>query len=253
MNDLSGKRVLITGASQGLGEAIARSMVAANATVLLTARNEAALIDIKQSLGEAGQRVEIHPADMSSRAACRQMAAKCGDVDVLINNAALTTLSLKPIVEVEDEQWDAAIMLNLLAPKTLMECFCPAMIKRGDGCVINISSIAARVTNPNTAPYSSTKAALEQMTHIAAMEMGPAGVRVNAIEPGIFGTAAMHALLAQAPERRDAILSPIPMQRMGKLEELGQLCVFLASDEAKYINGAVITIDGGRTSGTFVP
>ena len=253
MFDLQGKRALVTGASQGLGAGIAKALAAAHAMVILSARNEALLGQVRDAIEADGGRAEILPGDLYSRQGCRQLAAACGDIDILVNNAAQTALTLKAVAEVEDEVWDSAVMLNLIAPKTLMECFCPAMLRRGAGVVINISSMASRFTPPHSAPYSVMKAALEHLTRVAAMEMAPFGVRVNAVMPGNFATAAMDTLMAQHDGMKQSMLSRIPMGRMGTLEEMGNLCVYLASDEAAYITGSVQTIDGGATAGTFLP
>ncbi|MET0660310.1 MAG: SDR family NAD(P)-dependent oxidoreductase [Steroidobacteraceae bacterium] len=253
MFDLTGKRALVTGASQGLGAGIAKALAAANALVILSARSETRLQQIKQSIDASGGKAEVRRSDLSSRAGCRALAASCGDIDILVNNAAQTTLTLRGVAEPEDDVWDMAVMMNLIAPKTLMECFCPGMIQRRSGVVINISSMASRFTPPNTAPYSTMKAALEQLTRIAAMEMAPSGVRVNAVTPGNIATAALDGLFESAPGMREAMIGRVPAGRLGTVEEIGNLCVFLASDEAAYINGSVHVIDGGATAGTFFP
>jgi len=251
MTDLRGKRVVVTGASKGIGAGIAKQLALAGANVILAARTKDALEQVKQQIEAANGHAEVQPVDLSTREACREFAERCGDIDVLVNNAALTSLNQKMVIDIDDAYWDESIMMDFVAPITLMQAFCPAMVAKRSGAVINIASIGGqKAAVPGAGAYCSLKSALEQMTRVAAMELAAYGVRVNAVAPGVVETDGVSQLLA-SPEGREALLSPIPMRRAGLPEEIGNVCVFLASDEASYVAGSVWLVDGAVTAGNF--
>jgi NAD(P)-dependent dehydrogenase (short-subunit alcohol dehydrogenase family) len=251
MSDLRGKRALITGASRGVGRGIATALARAGATVLVCARTQAALDDTKREIERHGGRAEIVAGDLSTRAGCRDVAARSGSIDILVNNAALTDARHQPLLAADDEYWDSNFQLNLFAPLALIQALGPGMVERRRGVIINISSIAAQRGRPMRGPYSASKTALESITKTAAMELGGYGVRVVAVAPGMTETPAVHAALPEGLTPDDLGGRYIPIGRMTQSEEIGNLCCFLASDAAGAITGTVVTIDGGSTAGNY--
>jgi len=251
MFDLKGKRALVTGASRGAGYGIARTLAAAGATVVATARNESGLRKLQAEIRAAGGQCDVQPGDLATRAGCRDLAARCGQIDILINNAALTSAKYQPLLTRDDAYWDLEFALNLIAPVTLMQELVPGMVRRGRGVVINISSISAQKPNPLHSPYGASKAALESASKAAAMELGPAGVRVVVVAFGMTDTEALQEALADnmTVEEMGKVFAPIG--RATRVSEVAALCLYLSSDEAAAITGTVITIDGGVTAGMY--
>jgi len=188
---------------------------------------------------------------LSTREATRAIAAKCGDVDILVNNAALTNVKRESILDQDDETWDMEFAINVVAPVTLMQALVPGMIRRGGGSVINISSIAARRPNPMHAAYAASKAALEAATRATAIDFAAKNVRVNAVQLGLTETAALYEQLPPGFTVEDIGQMFTPLGRVSRAGEVAALCLLLASDEAAAITGTVITVDGGTTAGTF--
>jgi len=239
MFSLKGRRALITGASRGVGFAIAKTFSAAGAEIVATARNEQRLDMLRREIEAADGKITIVPGDLFTRAGAREVARRSGDVDVLINNAAFTGV-----------KWQS-FAVNLDAPVTLMQSLMPGMIQRRRGVVINISSTGAHRPNPMHAPYSASKAALEIVSRAAALEGGPHGVRVNVVALGLTNTEALHEMAGD-----DAAIAAmgqmlVPIGRANKVSEVASTCLFLASDAAATITGAVLMVDGGMTAGAF--
>jgi len=251
MFDLSGKRALVTGASRGAGFGIAKTLAAANARIIATARNEEGLRKLRGEIEAARGHCEIHAGDLSTRAAAREIASRCGEVDILVNNAALTSAKYQSMLVKDDEYWDLEFALNVIAPVTLMQEFVPGMVKRGRGVVINISSISAQKPNALHAPYGASKAALEVASRAAALEFSPLGVRVVAVAFGMTDTEALKEAVAGDMTVAEMGRMFAPIGRATKVEEVAALCLYLASDEAAAITGSVITIDGGVTAGMY--
>jgi len=248
-----GQRVLITGAAGGIGSAIAHAFAVSGAEVVLSDVDATALRTLCERLRSAGHAASAQVADLSTREGARDLAARCGQVDVLVNAAALTNIEFGPVISRNDAYWDKTLGIGLLAPIALMQELVPGMVERGRGNVINISSINATRGSVDAAPYSVAKAALEMTSKIAAMElaMRRTGVRVNCIAPGIVGTPALTRTFG-GPETRDAMARQIvPLGRVIEPEEVATLCLYLASDVAAAFIGSVVTIDGGINAGAY--
>ena len=253
MSSLKGKRVLVTGASRGAGYGIAKALAAAGAEVIGTARNAEKLERLRQEIEAAGGKASVIPGDLSIRASVKKIARRCGEVDVLINNAALTLGKYESLLDQSDEDWDMEFAINVHAPITLMKELVPGMVKRGWGRVINISSIAANRPNPHHVAYAASKAALEVASKGAAIDFAPHGVRVNVVALGLTDTDALHEhqVLQAGLTIEDLGWMATPIGRVGKISEVAALCLLLAGDDADSITGIVITVDGGITAGTF--
>jgi gluconate 5-dehydrogenase len=250
MFDLKGKRALVTGASRGAGFGIAKALAAAHAEVVVTARNEQGLQKLRREIEAAGGKATVQAGDLATRASARELAGRCGEVDILINNAALTSAKYQSTLVKDDAYWDLEFALNVIAPVTMMQEFVPGMIKRGRG-VVNISSISAQRPNALHAPYGASKAALEVASKAAALEFSPLGVRVNVVAFGMTNTEALSEALANNISVEEMGRMFAPIGRATKVEEVAGLCVYLSSDVAAAITGAVITIDGGVTAGMY--
>ncbi|MEJ2459867.1 MAG: SDR family NAD(P)-dependent oxidoreductase, partial [Novosphingobium sp.] len=168
---MSGSTALVTGASRGTGRGIAIELARAGANVVLAARNKPSLEEIVAEIEGQGGTASAVVADLASRAGCDALVAQCGAVDILVNNAALTTVKMQPTIVPDDAYWQDSFQLNLWAPLALMQGLCPGMIDRGGGVVINISSTTAQRVVPHYAPYAASKAALETMSRVAALDM----------------------------------------------------------------------------------
>lgn len=250
---LKGKRALVTGASRGAGYGIARAFAAAGADVVATGRNAAGLERLREEITGAGGKISVMTGDLATRDGTREIARQAGEIDVLVNNAALTTARRQSLLDPDDETWDMEFAINTVAPVTLMQALMPGMIRRGVGSVINISSIAVKRPNPLHAAYAASKAAMEAASKAAAIDFAPKGVRVNVVQLGLTETDALHELLPPGLTPADMGRMFVPRGRVSQVSEVAALCLFLASDESAAITGEVITVDGGSTAGTFEP
>ena len=238
MFDLNNKVVLITGATGGIGGAIAHAMKNAGATVVVSGRNVAKLNS------EFGDEYIKIPADLSQDAAGVELVMdtidKCGKIDVLINNAGITADTL--LMRMSDEQFDNVINTNLRAAfKTCRAAIMP-MMKQKFGRIINMASIVGAVGGAGQANYAASKGGLVAMTKSIAAEVASRGITANAIAPGFIETPMTDVL---PDELKKKYLEQIPAGRFGKPEDIANVCVFLASDEASYINGQTIHVNGG--------
>ena len=247
MHDLTGKTALVTGATSGIGKATALSMAAAGATVAVSGRDEKkgqAVVDaIRKSGGSAvyvaADLVDAHAAlDLASRAT----QALGGSIDVLVNSAGIFPFG--PTDSHDEATFDGVYAVNVKAPWFLVAEIAPSMAKRGSGAIVNVSTMVAQFGANGMALYGSSKAALELLTKAWAAEFGPAGVRVNAISPGptrTEGTAGMGEAL-------DQLAALAPAGRPATPEEIASAIVYLASDDASFVHGAVLAVDGGRAA-----
>jgi NAD(P)-dependent dehydrogenase (short-subunit alcohol dehydrogenase family) len=253
MSDLKGKRVLVTGASRGAGYGIAKAFAAAGAEVIGTARSADKLERLRSEIEVAGGKFSAVPGDLSTRESVRAIARRCGEIDVLINNAAFITGKWESLLDQDDAQWDMEFAVNVVAPITLMKELVPGMMKRGWGRVINISSTAATRPVPVLVAYSASKAALEAASQATAIDFAPHGVRVNVVALGVTDTEALHEnpFLAGGLTIEDVGWMATPIGRVNKINEVAALCLFLVSDEADPITGIIIRVDGGQTAGQF--
>jgi 3-oxoacyl-[acyl-carrier protein] reductase len=238
---LDGKTALVTGATGGIGEAIARAMHAQGATVALTGRREAELARVAAELGE---RVHVVPADLSDPEAPARLVeaveAATGRLDILVNNAGFTRDMLA--LRMGDADWAAVLEVDLNAPFRLARAALRGMLKRRAGRVISIASIVGVTGNAGQANYAAAKAGLIGMSKSLAQEVAPRGVTVNVIAPGFVKSAMTDALPEAAKE---ALLGRIPLARMGRPEDVAAAAVYLASDEAAWVTGATLHVNGG--------
>jgi len=245
------RRVLVTGASRGVGAATAKMFAGAGHYVVLSARNEANLNRVKAEIDSSGGKCEFHVADLSSRAACRDLARRCGEIDVLINNAALTAGPFQSPLEPADDYWDSSFAVSFFAPLILMQELGRGMQARGFGVIINISSMAAQRAVPLLAGYSVVKAALDALSKSAGMDLASAGIRVNSVSLGHVDTEAFSENCVEGVTPQEIARRNAPLGRLIHPEEIAGLCVYLASDLAAPIVGTVVNIDGGLTAGMY--
>lgn len=243
MFDLSGKTALVTGATGGIGGAIARTFHAAGATVAVSGRQSDKLEALAKELGH---RVHVLPCDLADRAAVAKLideaVAKMGGLSILVNNAGLTRDNLFMVMK--DDQWDDVIAVNLTSTFMLCRAAARAMLraKPNFGRIINIASVSGVFGNPGQGNYAASKAGVIGMTKSLAREVAPRGITANCIAPGFIQTAMTEALNEKQTEE---IAKMIPAQRFGTSDEVAAGAVYLASAEAAYITGQTLHINGG--------
>jgi NAD(P)-dependent dehydrogenase (short-subunit alcohol dehydrogenase family) len=235
---LHGRRALVTGAARGIGRAIACAFAEAGADLLLADRDEAAC-----SILAATLRCACSVLDLRDREALTKLATQAGPLDVLVCNAGITGPA-GPAEQVSESDWRDLVSVNLEHPLMLSGLVAPDMARRGGGAIVLMSSIAGLRGNKAIGAYGITKAAVAQLARNLAVEWGPAGVRANAIAPGLIDTEWAAAILknAAAAERR---LGQTALRRIGRPEEVAATALFLASDASSFITGQTIVVDGG--------
>ncbi len=245
--DLNGKVALVTGASKGIGEAIARFYAAYGAKVVINSRKQEELDVVARSIKEAGGECTGIAANAGDMKVCQELIEKVistyGGLDILVNNAA-TNPTYGPLLKSEEWAFDKIMNVNVKAPFALANLAHPHMKKRGGGAVINISSIAGLTPDPGLGLYSISKAALNMLTKVQAKEWGKDGIRVNSICPGLIKTKFSEALWSNE-EILNRFVAKLPIARMGTVEEIAGLALYLASPASAYSTGAVFTADGG--------
>ncbi len=241
MFDLTGKSALVTGASGGIGAAIARALHEAGAQVGLSGTREAPLVELA---GELGERAHVLPCNLSDREAVTalQKAAleAMGAVDILVNNAGITRDNL--FMRMSEEEWDAVLQVNLTSAMLLSKGVIRGMMKARWGRIVNISSVVGATGNPGQANYAASKAGLIGMSKSLAYEVASRGITVNAVAPGFITTAMTDKL---TEDQKSAILTQVPAGRMGDAEEIAAAVLYLASPEAGYVTGATLHVNGG--------
>ena len=241
MFDLTGKCALVTGASGGIGGAIAAALHGANATVALTGTREDALQALAAKLG---QRTHVLVCDLSDPTAADQLVGRAADlmgqVDILINNAGVTRDNLA--MRMKDDEWQAVLEVNLGAAFRLSRAALRGMIKRRSGRIISIGSVVGTTGNPGQANYAAAKAGLVGLTKSLAWEVAPRGLTVNCVAPGMIATAMTGAL---DDRQREAVLARIPAGRLGQGEDVAAAVLYLASAEAAYVTGQTLHVNGG--------
>ena len=242
MFDLTGMTALVTGASGGLGSAIARALAGQGARLAVSGSNVEKLDAFRSSLG--GDHVAL-PCNLSDGAAVDQLVPQAvealgGKLDILVNNAGVTRDNL--LMRMKDEEFEDVIRINLEAAFRLMRAAAKPMMRARFGRIISITSVVGITGNPGQANYVASKAGLIGMTKSVAQELASRGITVNAIAPGFMTSAMTDALNDQ---QRESILSRIPLGTMGSGEDIGAACVYLASKEAGYVTGQTLNVNGG--------
>jgi 3-oxoacyl-[acyl-carrier protein] reductase len=241
MFDLSGKTALVTGASGGIGGAIARSLHAGGATVVLSGTRQDALEALAGALGE---RARVFACDLSDPEAAGalpgRVESELGQLDVLVNNAGLTRDNLA--MRMKDEEWDQVLQVNLTAGFRLARACLRGMMKRRWGRIVAITSIVGQTGNPGQANYAASKAGMAGMSKALAQEVASRGITVNCVAPGFIKTAMTDALPEQ---QREKLLGAIPIGRLGTPEDVAACVVFLSSEEAGYVTGQTLHVNGG--------
>jgi len=257
MVQLQNKRAVITGGSDGIGLGIAKAFVENGADVVIVARNEKKLEDTRSQLsGISDRKVHCISADLANYSTISKTAKRIieiwSDIDILVNNAGAALFS--PFEKVTLDELDALININIKAPYFFSQCLIPALEKR-QGNIINISSYFSHRMIPGrtSTAYSLTKGALDSFTKALASEIGPKGIRVNAIAPGTVDTQLVRTAFEKMPadaakQFQDMIKTIYPLGRIGKPDDIGGTAVYLASDLAKWVTGAIFNIDGGLTT-----
>ena len=241
MFDLTGRKALVTGASGGIGGAIARALHAQGATVALSGTRRAALDEVASALGE---RVEIIEANLSDKDSVEGLVPAAGaamdGLDILINNAGVTRDGL--FMRMKDEDWDAVIAVNLTAAFRLSRAAVKGMMRRRYGRIVNIGSIVGSMGNPGQGNYAASKAGLIGMTKSLAAEVASRGITVNCVSPGMIESAMTDVL---NEKQREGMLSTIPMRRLGQPAEVAAAVTYLCTEEAAYVTGHTFHVNGG--------
>ncbi|WP_127145825.1 3-oxoacyl-[acyl-carrier-protein] reductase [Pelagibacterium montanilacus] len=241
MFDLTGKRALVTGASGGIGSAIAKALAEQGAEVALSGTRTGALEDVAATIDG---KTHILPCNLSDLDAVERLVPQAeealGGLDILINNAGMTRDNI--FMRMKDEEWDDVLAINLTAPFHLTRAAIRGMMKRRFGRIISITSVVGVVGNPGQGNYAASKAGLAGMSKSLAYEVASRGITVNTIAPGFIGSAMTDEL---NDKQREAILQKVPASRLGTSEEIAACAAFLSSAEAAYITGHTLNVNGG--------
>ncbi len=249
MNRLSGKVAVVTGGNAGIGEAIAKAFAREGASVVITGRRQGELDrvvnDIVQAQGKAVAVAGSVTDELSAQEAVRRTVQQFGRLDILVNNAGVGDFG-KRLHEIDDTTWAQVLDVNLTGVFRMTRAVLPQMLKQGWGAIVNISSVASLVGLPTLSAYAASKGALDALTRALAVDYAKDGIRCNVVNPGLIDTP-MAAPLMGNPEQLNPILSHYPIRRPGKPEEVANLVLYLASDEAAWVTGGTFPLDGGMT------
>lgn len=247
---LDGKKALVTGASRGIGKAIAVAYAEAGADVVLVSRKAAVLEETAQEIGRLGRKALVVPANCGKaeeiRALAQRVEAEWGGVDILVNNAG-TNPMMGVLTSVEESVWDKTMDVNLKGPYLLAAALCPPMKARGWGRIINMSSVGGLRPNPILSVYNISKAALNAMTRVLSQELGGYGITVNAIAPGLIKTRFSSALTENEVILKRSVEGSA-LGRIGAPEEIAGIALYLASEASSFTTGEVFVVDGGVMS-----
>lgn len=243
--DLSNKTAIVTGASQGIGETIAIEMAKSGATVFCLARNKEALDTTIKKITENGGKATAFSCDISNnddfKSIILNIVKEYGSIDILVNNAGITKDNL--LMRMSDDQWDDVLNINLKGSFTCIRSVIKHMMKKKFGRIINITSIVGITGNAGQANYAASKSGLIGLTKSIAKEVASRGITANCVAPGWIETSMTDQL---STEVKNKFLSQIPTGKIGQSKDIANTVIFLASDEAEYITGQTITVDGGR-------
>jgi len=246
---LQGKTALITGASKGLGQAMALALAEAGARLALISRNLELLNETAAAVRKLGAEAAVFQTDVTDEAQVlrleKAVAGEFGKVQILINNAGMNLR--QPVTDFTLAEWRQVMDTNLTSAFLMCRSFVPQMRGQGYGRIINLTSIMSHVGLPGRTAYAASKSALLGFTRALALELAPEKITVNGLSPGPIGTE-MNAPLIQDPVLNQEFISKIPLGRWGKVEEVGQLAVYLCSEDAGFITGTDILMDGGWTA-----
>lgn len=244
-NLLEGKIVLITGASRGIGKAIAKAMAAEGASIAFTHTSMNGALETEKELAEMGVKVKRYQSDASNYdeavKVVNDVVATWGRVDVLVNNAGITRDSL--LMRMSPESWDEVISKNLKSVYNYSQACSSVMLRQRSGCIVNMSSVVGLHGNAGQCNYAASKAGIIGLTQSLAKEFGSRGIRVNAIAPGFIQTDMTQSL---SEEVKQMWINDIPLKRAGVVEDIASVAVFLASEMSAYITGQVLQVDGGK-------
>ena len=244
--ELSGRVAVVVGGTSGIGLALTQGLAAAGADVVPVSRR-ADMVDqaasVVEALGRKSLRITAGVLDRKAlQKALDATLAAFSKVDILVNCAGITKRT--PSLDVSDDEWDSIISTNLTGTFRACQVFGRAMIEKGYGRIINVASLASFIGLHEVAAYTASKSGVAGLTRALAVEWGSLGVNVNAIAPGVFRTALNTAILDESG-RGQEFLTRTPLKRFGRVEELAPACVFLASEGSSFVNGEVLTVDGG--------
>jgi NAD(P)-dependent dehydrogenase (short-subunit alcohol dehydrogenase family) len=237
---LDGQKALITGATSGIGRAIAERLAQAGADVLVHGRDPERGAGVVQAIAASGGKARFVAADLGSHADVLRLAQEVGEIDILVNNAGFVVFA--PTAKVPVEAFDATFAINVRAPFYLVAAFAPGMAARGSGSIVSVDSMAGSIGLLGGAAYGASKAALSAMTRAWTVEYSPSGVRINAIAPGPVYTD------GASPDRTRQLGETTPLHRAAQPNEIADIVAFLVSPLASYVTGATIAADGGRTA-----
>jgi 3-oxoacyl-[acyl-carrier protein] reductase len=244
MNRFDGRVALVTGASRGIGEAIARRLAAEGAIVLAAARSTSVLDRVVADIAKSGGRARVLEIDVSQPAsiesAMKNALEEHGQIDVLVNNAGIAEDNL--ILRMSREAWDRVLMTNLTGAFLLIQAVVKGMVRRRYGRIVNVTSVVGLMGNAGQANYAAAKAGLVGLTRSVARELGSRNVTCNAVAPGFIATAMTDRMTEAA---REGLSGQIPLQRLGAPEDVAAAVAFLASEDAAYVTGAVLNVSGG--------
>lgn len=242
--DLTGRVALVTGSTRGIGHAIATTLAAAGARVAIVGRERSRAEDVAAQIGSDARGFSCDVSDTASVAALVEEVEKAfGSLDILVNNAGLTRDNL--LMRIKDADWDAVLDANLRGAFASIRAASRGMMKRRWGRIINIASIVGITGNKGQANYAASKAGLIALSKSVAKELGSRNILCNAVAPGFIET---DMTAAMTPEARGAMSAQIPLERLGKPEDIAGIVAFLASDHAAYITGQVFVVDGGMVT-----
>jgi NAD(P)-dependent dehydrogenase (short-subunit alcohol dehydrogenase family) len=234
------KKALVTGATSGIGRAIALQLASDGFDVIVHGRDATRGATVVDEIKTAGSRASFVGAELGNPEDIRRLAKEVGDIDILVNNAGFSAWG--PTADMKVDTFDALFTSNVRAPFYLVAAFAPSMAARGNGSIINVSSMAGRFGMVGGAAYGATKAALISLTQAWAAEFSPRGVRVNAVAPGPVYTR------PEARELFDTLGDTTLLKRAADPKEIAEVVAFLASSRASYVTGAIVAVDGGRTA-----